>query len=143
MNDFHALATRYIDTWNEPDPAARRHAIEKLWADDARYIDPLIEAQGWTAIDAAIAAAQQQFPGFSFRLTGTVDGHHDQCRFSWEFGPAGAQAPVAGLRCRPRRRRWQAPGGAGIPGQGAVQLTGGQPARSPPGSSRAVSRTAR
>ena len=96
MNDFHTLAARYIDTWNEPDPAARRHAIEKLWADDARYIDPLIDAQGRTAIDAAIAAAQQQFPGFSFRLTGAVDGHHDQCRFSWEFGPAGAQAPVAG-----------------------------------------------
>ncbi len=96
MFDFHALATRYIDTWNEADPAARRAAIEKLWADDARYIDPLVDAQGWSAIDAAIAGAQRQFPGFSFRLTGAVDGHHDQCRFSWEFGPAGTDAPVAG-----------------------------------------------
>ena len=96
MTDFHALATRYIDTWNETDPTARQGAIEKLWADDARYIDPLTDAQGWSAIDAAIAGAQQQFPGFAFRLTGTVDGHHDQCRFSWEFGPAGVEAPVAG-----------------------------------------------
>jgi hypothetical protein len=96
MTDFHALATRYIDTWNEADPAARRDAVTELWADGARYTDPLVDAQGWTAIDATIAAAQQQFPGFSFRLTGAVDGHHDQCRFSWEFGPAGVRAPVAG-----------------------------------------------
>ncbi len=26
-----------------------------------------------------------------------VDGHHDQCRFSWELGPSGREAPVAGF----------------------------------------------
>jgi hypothetical protein len=30
-------------------------------------------------------------------LAGPVDGHHDQVRFSWELGPAGADAPVAGF----------------------------------------------
>ncbi len=40
----------------------------------------------------------EQFPGFSFRLSGAVDGHHDTARFSWELvsGTDGA-APVAGF----------------------------------------------
>jgi hypothetical protein len=40
---------------------------------------------------------QSQFPGFRFRLAGPVDGHHDQARFTWELGPDGAEAPIAGF----------------------------------------------
>ncbi len=50
-----------------------------------------------------ISAAHEQFPGFAFRLTGSVDGHHDTARFSWELvseaggTPSGGDAaPVAG-----------------------------------------------
>ena len=44
-----------------------------------------------------IAAAREQFPGFEFRLTGVVDGHHDIARFSWELvSAADGSAPVAG-----------------------------------------------
>ena len=96
MHDFEAIAASYLDAWNERDPAARAAAIEKVWAQDARYTDPLADVQGRAAIEATVAAAQQRFPGFVFRLAGSVDGHHDQCRFSWELGPAGGEAPVAG-----------------------------------------------
>src|ERR1700722_7067911 len=89
MTDYESLAAGYIRAWNERDPAARRAAIGEVWAADGRYTDPLIDVQGVADIDAAIAAAQGQFPGFVFRITGTVDGHHSQCRFSWELGPAG------------------------------------------------------
>jgi hypothetical protein len=91
-----SLAERYIAAWNETDPAARRRAVADVFAEDARYVDPLVEAEGRDAVAATIAAVQQQFPGCVFRLTGPVDGHHDQLRFSWELGPAGAEAPVAG-----------------------------------------------
>jgi hypothetical protein len=97
MSDFEEVAARYIDTWNETDPAARRAAIEDLWAEDARYVDPLADADGRDAIDATIAAVQAQFPSFAFRLAGAVDGHHRQCRFGWELGPVGGDAPVAGF----------------------------------------------
>jgi hypothetical protein len=40
---------------------------------------------------------QQQFPGFVFRPVGPSDAHHDQVRFSWELGPAGQPAPIAGF----------------------------------------------
>jgi SnoaL-like protein len=97
MTDFAALAASYIDCWNERDPAARKAAVDKLWAPGARYTDPLADALGRASIEATVAAAQQQFPAFEFRLAGPVDGHHDQCRFSWELGPAGEQAPIAGF----------------------------------------------
>ena len=97
MTTFEQVAGRYIDTWNETDPAARRMAIEQLWANDGRYVDPLAAVQGHAAIDATIAAVQLRFPDFAFRLAGPVDGHHQQCRFGWELGPADAQAPIAGF----------------------------------------------
>jgi hypothetical protein len=97
MSTYDDIARRYIDTWNQTDPAVRRAAIDELYSDDARYIDPLAVAEGRDAIDATIAAAQEQFPGFVFRLAGPVDGHHDQARFGWELGPVGEPAPIVGF----------------------------------------------
>ena len=72
---------------------ARRKLIDGTWAADASYIDPLAEAHGRDAIDATIAAAQAQFPGFVFSLAGPVDTHHQQARFTWGLGPEGAEPP--------------------------------------------------
>ena len=94
---FDALAERYIATWNETDPTARRRAVEALWSEAGRYVDPLVEAQGPAEIDAVIAGVQQQFAGMRFRLAGPVDGHHDQARFTWELGPEGGEALVVGF----------------------------------------------
>ena len=97
MTSYDELAQRYIDTWNETDPDARRAAVDQLYTEDARYIDPLAAAEGRAAIAAMIGAVQEQFPGFVFRLAGPVDGHHNQSRFGWELGPVGAPAPIIGF----------------------------------------------
>jgi len=97
MNDFDTIASRYIATWNEADPEARRRAIDELWAEDGRYVDPLAVAEGRAAIDATIGAVQAQFPGFVFQLAGPVDGHHEQARFTWELGQPGADPLVVGF----------------------------------------------
>ena len=94
MSDFTKLAEQYIASWNETNPSARRALIDEIWAADGRYIDPLAEVTGRDQIDALIAAAQQQFPGMTFRLAGTVDAHHDQARFTWELGPDGTDLVV-------------------------------------------------
>lgn len=94
---FDELAERYINTWNETDPAALRKAVDDLYAEDARYTDPVGVAQGREAITATIGEVQGQFPDFRFRLLGPVDGHHDQVRFGWEFGPDGVEAPIVGF----------------------------------------------
>jgi SnoaL-like protein len=94
---FDDLAQRYIDTWNETNADARAAAVAALYAEEARYVDPLVDAAGHDAITATIGAVQQRFPGFRFRLAGPVDAHHDQFRFRWELGPTGAaEAPIAG-----------------------------------------------
>ena len=80
------LVTRYLDTWNETDPAARRKAVNELWAPDGVYTDPMATAAGRDQIDATIAAVQGQFPGLAFHLAGPVDAHHDTARFTWSLG---------------------------------------------------------
>lgn len=99
MSDVAYLVQTYLDAWNETDPATRRTLLERVWAADGRYVDPLADVTGPTAIDAVIAAAQGQFPGLCFRLrlAGDVDAHHDVARFTWELGPADGEAVVVGF----------------------------------------------
>ena len=80
------LVARYLETWNETDPAARRKVIDELWAPDGAYTDPIAAAEGRDQIDATIAAVQGQFPGLAFTLAGPVDAHHDIARFTWSLG---------------------------------------------------------
>jgi SnoaL-like domain len=88
---------RYIDSWNQTDPQRRRKLVDELWAEDARYVDPMAEASGRNEVDAMIGAVQAQFPGFVFTLLGPVDAHHHQARFTWGLGPAGAEPIVVGF----------------------------------------------
>ena len=83
MND---LVASYLQTWNETDPAARRKAIDELWAPDGVYTDPMAVAAGRDQIDATIAGVQGQFPGLAFTLAGPVDTHHNTARFTWSLG---------------------------------------------------------
>src|SRR5579859_6895651 len=69
----HALAERYIASWNETDALRRRSLIEDTYAEHARYTDPMVDAKGWEAIDATVAAVQNMFPGHQFALAGVVD----------------------------------------------------------------------
>ena len=98
MNNVCLMIERYIASWNEPNPARRRELIARTWTEDATYVDPLVVAEGRDAIDAAVAVAQTQFPGFVFRLAGPVDAHHHVARFTWELAPeADADAIVIGF----------------------------------------------
>ncbi|MET7650139.1 MULTISPECIES: nuclear transport factor 2 family protein [unclassified Streptomyces] len=97
----HAVA-RYFEAWNAREPEALAKAITAAWAVDGSYTDPLADVRGHERIATVITAAHAQFPGFAFRLTGAVDGHHDTARFSWELvseagdASGGEPAPVAG-----------------------------------------------
>ncbi|NEE06971.1 nuclear transport factor 2 family protein [Streptomyces sp. SID7499] len=94
---YEDAAARYFEAWNAEDPAARAKAVAAAWAEDGGYTDPLADVRGHEGIAAVIATAREQFPGFAFRLTGVVDGHHDIARFSWELvSTADGSAPVAG-----------------------------------------------
>jgi hypothetical protein len=92
--DMTALAQRYIESWNEADAQARRALLDELYTPDARYTDPLVDAQGRDQIDATIEGAQQQFTGMVFSLAGPVDSHHGIARFQWHLGAPGSIEPL-------------------------------------------------
>jgi hypothetical protein len=96
---YQTAAARYFDAWNAAGPEQVAKAVAAAWTEDGRYTDPLADVAGHDGIAALIAAVHEQFPGFVFRPLGSVDGHHDTARFSWELvnEAEGGSAPVAGF----------------------------------------------
>lgn len=97
MSDSTALVESYLQAWNETDPAARRTAIEDVFAPDATYTDPLADVAGIDGIDAVIAAVQAQFEGMRFSPAGAADAHHHTARFGWALGASGSEPLVVGF----------------------------------------------
>ena len=93
MSDLVTTVDTYLAMWNEEDAAARATVIERAWAPDGRYVDPMLEAHGHDALSAMVAGVHAQFPDQRFRRTTGVDAHHDQVRFGWEL----AAPDVTGL----------------------------------------------
>ncbi|MGX1267687.1 nuclear transport factor 2 family protein [Streptomyces phaeoluteigriseus] len=94
---YQDAVARYFEAWNARGPENLAKAVAEAWAPRGGYTDPLAEVRGHEGVSAVITAAQARFPGFVFRLTGTVDGHHDTARFSWELvSESDGSAPVAG-----------------------------------------------
>lgn len=91
------LITNYLACWNETDGEARRTLIERHWNPSATYVDPMVAVAGHDELSAAIGAVHEQFPEFVFTPVGDVDAHHDQARFQWGLGPAGAEPVVIGF----------------------------------------------
>jgi SnoaL-like domain len=83
------LVRRYLGAWNEDDSDVRRSAIEDVWAEEGRYVDPLAAVAGHEEISALIGTVREQMPGHVFRLLDGVDAHHNLVRFGWELVPAG------------------------------------------------------
>jgi ketosteroid isomerase-like protein len=97
MSTYETAVTRYFAAWNAQDPAEREKAVAAAWTEDATYTDPLAEVSGHPGLTAVISGAQEQFPGFEFRLLGAVEGHHDTARFTWELIAPDGSAPVQGF----------------------------------------------
>ena len=96
MSNLTDLIDRYIAMWNETDEARRRALIAGVWTESASYLDPVMEGQGRSGIEAMVRGVQERFPGHRFRRTSEVDAHHDRLRFLWELGPDGGPAVVKG-----------------------------------------------
>lgn len=93
MGNVNETVVNYLAAWNETDAGRRREIIARTWAEDGRYLDAHREGVGHAGIDAMIAAVQQHFAGYRFRLTSGIEAHHDSVRFSWVAG-AAADAPL-------------------------------------------------
>jgi|GEM_PF-823611 len=90
MPNPESIARNYLLAWNETDPEQRAQMLREGWAEDARYVDPIMSGEGRAQIAGLIGAVHERFAGFRFALLGKPDGHGDHVRFSWSLGPAGA-----------------------------------------------------
>ncbi|WP_205324912.1 nuclear transport factor 2 family protein [Glycomyces sp. YM15] len=97
MNDFNAVAAAYIDACNASGAVERKRLVADVFAADVSYTDPMAAVEGHDGIEAFIAGAHRQFPGWVFTLVGPADGHGRQARFTWSLGPEGAEPPVVGF----------------------------------------------
>ena len=97
MSDVTRLVDTYLAMWNETDAARRAEHIEHAWARDARYVDPMLEAEGYAGLEAIVAGVQTKFPGHCFRRVSGVDTHHDRVRFAWELAAPDGGIVVAGI----------------------------------------------
>ena len=93
MNDLISLIDSYIDIWNEPDASYRRKLIARVWTEDAKYVDPLMQGDGHEGIDAMVQAVQERFPRHRFRRIGNVDAFRDRVRFAWSLVPLDPAEP--------------------------------------------------
>jgi len=96
MTNASQIVERYIDVWNETDPARRNVMLAKGWSEDASYIDPVMKGEGHQEISELIGAVHERFPGFRFALDGRVDSHGDRIRFSWALGPESDPEMIKG-----------------------------------------------
>ncbi|TGB03052.1 nuclear transport factor 2 family protein [Streptomyces sp. MZ04] len=95
---YETAVARYFEAWNAESAEDIAKAVAAAWTEDGSYTDPLADVSGHAAVAAVIAGAHEQFPGFEFRQTGAVDGHHHIARFGWELvSVADGSAPVAGF----------------------------------------------
>lgn len=97
MSEFDNVVSAYLRVWNIAEETERRKAIDEVFAEDVRYVDPLAAVEGRDALSALIGAVHQQFPGLVFTAGGPADAHHDQGRFTWHLGPAGGEPLVVGF----------------------------------------------
>lgn len=91
------LVDRYIAMWNETDAGRRRTLISDVWADGARYLDPVLAGDGREGIDAMVKAVHEKYPGYRFARTSDVNAHHDRAQFAWQLAPESGPALVKGL----------------------------------------------
>jgi len=87
----------YFAMWNEHDPAARAALIEQAWSSDGSYRDPLLAADGPTALSEMVAVVHQHYPGQRFARVTAIDEHNGFARFGWQLADDGGSVSVAGL----------------------------------------------
>ena len=87
----------YLAAWSEPDPQKRASLIEKCWADDGTYVDPMSDVAGRGGLEATIAGFHAQMPGAAIILNGGIDEHHGRLRFPWALKAADGSMPIKGI----------------------------------------------
>jgi SnoaL-like domain len=85
MSDVKTTIGAYLEGLTETDAARRAELIRTAWSEEGRFVDPLFDVQGHTALDELAQGVIAQYPGHTFRRTSGVDSHHNLARYTFEF----------------------------------------------------------
>jgi hypothetical protein len=83
----------YTAAWRERDAAARLALLDRCWAEDGVYCDPLGRAEGRQALADLIGGFHARQPGARIDVASGVDEHDGFLRFAWRM--VGADGSVA------------------------------------------------
>ncbi|MDQ2780099.1 MAG: nuclear transport factor 2 family protein [Pseudomonadota bacterium] len=91
MSDLATLIDAHLFAYADPDAKRRSAAVQRLWAEEGRLIDPPLTATGRDAISHQAELLLKQFPGHRFVRSSGIDSHHGQARYAWQLrDPAGS-----------------------------------------------------
>ena len=97
MANTNEIVHAYMAAWNEQDEGKRRQLLEKAWAEDGRYTDPMSDAAGREALVALISQFHKQMPGAGILPTSGIDEHHGRLRFAWKMTAADGSTGMEGI----------------------------------------------
>jgi hypothetical protein len=87
----------YGAAWLETDEGERLALLERAWAADAVYCDPVDRVPGRRALADHIAATQAALPGGQVAITSDPVRHHDSAFFRWSMTDADGQVVLTGF----------------------------------------------
>ena len=96
MNDSDGIGA-YGRAWLETDPTRRLAELERAWAPDATYCDPLALVRGREALSEHIGQTQAGLAGGRIEVTAEAVRHHDSAHFPWAITAADGATVMTGF----------------------------------------------
>ncbi len=96
IKHISSLIDNYLAAYCEPDRERRSRLVRRVFAEDARLIDPPLTAQGHAQIEAQTETLLTQFPEHRFRRSSGIDTHNGHARYSWQLVDAEGQVRLEG-----------------------------------------------
>src|SRR5258708_22587566 len=81
---FKETWEKYTSTWKMTSKADRLAIFSEVLADNAVYMDPLVEAKSWDELIDYMENFHQQVPGGHFVITCFLS-HHQKSSANWEM----------------------------------------------------------
>lgn len=98
MSHAEDLAKRYIQIWNQADPAARRAEVAALWIENGTHYVQEREVHGHADLETRVATSHRTNVAernYWFEPNGGIEQLRDLVRFNWRMVPKSGGAVAA------------------------------------------------
>jgi hypothetical protein len=98
MSPAEDIVRRYIQIWNETDPAARRAQLTGLWIEDGTHYVRAREVRGHADLEVRVATSHQTNVterNYKFEVAGLIEQLRDMVKFNWRMVPKSGGAVAA------------------------------------------------